>query len=582
MTNHSEHLYLISDGVEIYGLGEINWNMQKSALAIRVDFKGISKYSLVYICTEEEELNAGKVFIEEEKKFFHAKLRLLEPELVSVSFKNPRLGEEGYTYEKLYKLLTKEFNEEGKTIDREKIAKLDQIVRKAKEQKHGTMVVITDKDTAISELDKLGNQSTLIEPGYINPDYIKYLTSIDGAIYFDTDGRCHAIGVILDGIAIKEIGDAARGARFNSAHRYLQKLKNDTSDKKHPKGKKCVIIIISEDGMVDLIPELENEQMLISFAQEAIDMINQEEQEDTGKLEEKEQILLESSIVDSDWLFMVGKAHYDKEKTERALVFFECSIRRAADDFIPSKYYNYLGICYYERKVIEGYRTAIYNFELALVKSDRPASKRIYYRNAGNASYYLGELYKERNIPDNQDYRLQLEKAIDFFNEVINLMKLPSADIKRDSDDFNNRAISYSNMYIIETAENKEVWAEKAIEDYTSALEINPGYQLYHSNRAYTYVRLKKMKEAMEDLISAEIIGHKIDYINRLRELLDKNNYLFPDAITYYNNLKAKGTSNKELESLFKKYDHINPEQITHVAAAKQQPKEPENHNDKE
>lgn len=70
MTNHSEHLYLISDGVEIYGLGEINWNMQKSALAIRVDFKGISKYSLVYICTEEEELNAGKVFIEEEKNFF--------------------------------------------------------------------------------------------------------------------------------------------------------------------------------------------------------------------------------------------------------------------------------------------------------------------------------------------------------------------------------------------------------------------------------------------------------------------------------------------------------------------------------
>ncbi len=66
---------------------------------------------------------------------------------------------------------------------------------------------------------------------------IKHITSIDGAVLFDTNGNCHAIGVILDGKA-SETEDISNGARHNSAKRY----KNINTS--------CVIIIVSEDGYV--------------------------------------------------------------------------------------------------------------------------------------------------------------------------------------------------------------------------------------------------------------------------------------------------------------------------------------------
>ncbi|MEC0300965.1 hypothetical protein [Peribacillus frigoritolerans] len=54
---------------------------------------------------------------------------------------------------------------------------LEEVVRQAREQKHGTMVVITDYDTAISELKTLKKQSILIESIEIMPEYIEFLTS---------------------------------------------------------------------------------------------------------------------------------------------------------------------------------------------------------------------------------------------------------------------------------------------------------------------------------------------------------------------------------------------------------------------
>jgi hypothetical protein len=70
------------------------------------------------------------------------------------------------------------------------------------------------------------------------------LTAIDGAILLEPDGTAVAIGVILDGTAA-EAGDPSRGARFNSALRYL-------SSTSHP----TLIILVSEDGMINLLPDL--------------------------------------------------------------------------------------------------------------------------------------------------------------------------------------------------------------------------------------------------------------------------------------------------------------------------------------
>jgi hypothetical protein len=57
-------------------------------------------------------------------------------------------------------------------------------------------------------------------------------------------GVCHAISVILDGIAT-DAGDPSRGARYNSALRYLSSANSPT-----------MCLVVSRDGNVDLLPRL--------------------------------------------------------------------------------------------------------------------------------------------------------------------------------------------------------------------------------------------------------------------------------------------------------------------------------------
>ncbi|HOX40391.1 MAG TPA: DNA integrity scanning protein DisA nucleotide-binding domain protein [Candidatus Brocadiia bacterium] len=73
---------------------------------------------------------------------------------------------------------------------------------------------------------------------------------VDGAVILDFGGRCYAIGAILDGMATKN-GNPARGARYNSALRYVEMKKQQ--------GKDCIAVVVSEDGTVDVLPEPENE-----------------------------------------------------------------------------------------------------------------------------------------------------------------------------------------------------------------------------------------------------------------------------------------------------------------------------------
>lgn len=127
-------------------------------------------------------------------------------------------------------------------ISEEDLKKLWTIINISTGQKHGTLIIISSE--AEKEVKRLENQSTNIEPVTPDKDLIRNITSIDGAVLLDTHGVCYSIGVILDGTATPK-GNSARGARFNSAIRYVEM-----------KGKKCVAVIISKDGMVDLYPQL--------------------------------------------------------------------------------------------------------------------------------------------------------------------------------------------------------------------------------------------------------------------------------------------------------------------------------------
>lgn len=109
-------------------------------------------------------------------------------------------------------------------------------------QAHGTMLVVHPE--AAREGQRLHPQALTIAPTHPSPEALLAMTSIDGAVLVGPDALCHAVGVILDGTATGT-GDPARGARYNSAVRYLA-----------GQGKGALIIIVSEDGMINLLPDL--------------------------------------------------------------------------------------------------------------------------------------------------------------------------------------------------------------------------------------------------------------------------------------------------------------------------------------
>ena len=123
--------------------------------------------------------------------------------------------------------------------DPAKVERLWDVVLEASRQKHGTLLVITTE--ALAEADRLKLQCTLVEPVPLTPLITRLVTSIDGAVLLDPEGYCYSIGVILDGRASGR-GNSARGARYNSALRYVE-----SSD--YP----CIAVVVSEDGLVDVI-----------------------------------------------------------------------------------------------------------------------------------------------------------------------------------------------------------------------------------------------------------------------------------------------------------------------------------------
>ncbi len=121
-------------------------------------------------------------------------------------------------------------------------------VLRSTKQGHGTMLVITDDINAKKQAERLGKFKYGLPESRpkIHTEEINYLNAIDGSIIMDLDGKIYGIGMILDGIAIKE-GSLARGARYNSAIKYRNYLNENEN------GTKALILIVSEDGPVDII-----------------------------------------------------------------------------------------------------------------------------------------------------------------------------------------------------------------------------------------------------------------------------------------------------------------------------------------
>lgn len=180
------------------------------------------------------------LFIVNFTKHFHWEVVHHDHIMVSVAFRMPGLYNERINREKFYSSLKRLFT----GIDKARMHTLWDITMEATKQKHGTILAISS--LAEQEALRLSSQCFKIRPIKINKDIIHQITSIDGAVLIDIDCTCHAIGVILYGIASGN-GDSSRGARYNSAIRYYEYMENKA---------KTMLVVISEDGLIDLIPNL--------------------------------------------------------------------------------------------------------------------------------------------------------------------------------------------------------------------------------------------------------------------------------------------------------------------------------------
>jgi hypothetical protein len=135
------------------------------------------------------------------------------------------------------------FRDVGQVFGSASVQELWEIVSTASGQSRGTNLLICEN--AALEAERLDAQCTRVFPVRLSPFLVERVTSIDGSVILDPQGICHALGAILDGAATRR-GDRARGGRYNSAIMYVESSSAP-----------CLIVVISQDGTVDLVRRAE-------------------------------------------------------------------------------------------------------------------------------------------------------------------------------------------------------------------------------------------------------------------------------------------------------------------------------------
>ena len=204
-------LNLLCDGDQVYGLGYLDTSYDEASE---------EAFTLAVVSRGTWELSHGA-----------------KP-LMRVTYGAPRLPRPRMSKERFADTVARVFGH----IAEGDIDRLWQVAEVAADAAHGTMLVISA--AADAETVRLAPQAIAIGPQPVAPETLRSLTRIDGALLLAPDATCHAVGVILDGYAAG-VGDPGRGARYNSAVRYTQTTQAP-----------CVIVIVSEDGMIDIHPEL--------------------------------------------------------------------------------------------------------------------------------------------------------------------------------------------------------------------------------------------------------------------------------------------------------------------------------------
>lgn len=125
-------------------------------------------------------------------------------------------------------------------------SEIEEAFQGAIRQSHGTILAVLDNDGGKTEQEvlRLLNDSTGIGicPDTLSSAFVQSASAIDGAVIVDKAGKCYGIGMILDGLKSK--GNPERGARYNSALKYIEKCKRAQI--------KAMVIVVSEDKTIDI------------------------------------------------------------------------------------------------------------------------------------------------------------------------------------------------------------------------------------------------------------------------------------------------------------------------------------------
>nr|WP_241393437.1 tetratricopeptide repeat protein [Clostridium saccharoperbutylacetonicum] len=524
--------YLIGDNERIYGLGSfknISEFETENIDVFVIDFIGRFEYKISTltrnISTVKEDTNKNT-----ELKSY----KLKECNLVNVRYGKPNLKEHIYSEGDLVGAIKSIFKNDLKDNSDEKIELLKNIINYAKDQKHGTTVVITTPEKAKKEVVNLEKQSMRIEEKKLeNNEYlsniINRITNIDGALYIDINGTCHSIGVILDGEADSMHGDSSRGARFNSAIKYS--LKKDLIDK-------CIIVVISEDGMVNIIHNGEDykEEKTLNLNKLFNESKRLLDNNEYTKLLEKSNEIINTDINNAKAYFVKGLTLRKSGQNEEAIECYNKAIELKPD---YAEVYNNKGNILQDlgqnEEAIECYDKAI-ELNPDYVKA---------YNNKGSALQNLGQ--NEEAI---ECYDKAKELSPDYVNAYYNkgtaLMNLGQDE---EAIGCYDKAIELSPDYV--NAYNNKGTAlknlgqnEEAIECYDKAIELSPDYVNAYNNKGNVLQNLGQNEEAIE--------------------CYDKAIELNPDyAKAYYNKgnaLKILG-KNEKANICFEKYEELKKQQ---------------------
>ncbi|MBK0009705.1 tetratricopeptide repeat protein [Bacillus sp. S35] len=471
-----DNMYLIGDDKYVYGIGKARnfgeiKQLKKENKILVINFIGKFEFSINLIDISREIIRKSDEHFEDIRWSWN------EINCVQITYGKPSLQEKQFSSEILSESLKKIFHGyfESKKYNSnditDKISKLIDIVEYATRQKHGTMLVIAEPKLAAKEIERLENQSIKIiktefmEKGakYKANNLIERITNIDGALYLDIEGYCHAIGVILDGIAEKGQGDTARGARYNSAIKYY----NVDNIKEN-----CVIVIISEDGMVDIIPESKKETQTANRLYNEIKSLYRDKDFEKA-LEKCEQLLrgVDPGFKRRAYLlkaFLLLKLEGASEtQIELCTEAIKLNDKHSVAFWLRGDIYRKLEE---HDKAIDDYTEAI--------KLD-PNNKGLYSNR--------GLQYKNKK---------EYDKAIDDFTKAIELDEKYAYA-------YYNRAVTYS--------ENKKY--DKAIDDYCQAIKLDSNFQKFYMDLDILFNKLIELhpEKAKEYELKIEEVGKLIN-----------------------------------------------------------------------